>query len=94
MADSTAISTPDPGLPQKAAPPPATLPAETGGGNWWGNFRNYLGETRNELRKVTWPTKDAWVNSSIITLLTILTIALVMAGLNAIFAFVAGQFFG
>lgn len=94
MADSTAISNPEkPGLPKKSSPAPS-MPADTGGGNWWGNFKNYLSETRNELKKVNWPTKEAWVNSSVITLLTILVIALVMAGLNAIFQFIATQVFG
>lgn len=83
MADET--------TPKAAAPESASAPV--GGGGLKG-FRTYLGETAAEARRVTWPNKTDWVNSSVITLLTILALSLLMAGYNAVAGFVAGFFFG
>lgn len=91
MADTTAELMQ--GDPQKgaAAPPPVAAGGASGG--WWPAFRDYLLETRGEIRRITWPSQDIWVNSSVITLLTILTLSLLMAIYNAVFNFVAGWLF-
>ncbi|RLC82377.1 MAG: preprotein translocase subunit SecE [Chloroflexi bacterium] len=46
----------------------------------------YLRETRAELRKVTWPTRDEAVKLTIVVLVTILVMAILLGVLDLIFA--------
>ena len=91
MADTSVIAMQEP-EPKKAPKPatPVVVEAQTG---WWPAFKQYLRDTVAESKKVAWPSKEDWTNSSVITLLTILTISLIMAGYNAVASYLAAQFF-
>jgi len=92
MADTTAeLMQGDPSSKKGAAPPPVVAGGAPGG--WWPGFRDYILETKSEIKRITWPTQDLWVNSSVITLLTIFSLSLLMAFYNAVFNFVAGWLF-
>jgi preprotein translocase subunit SecE len=43
------------------------------GGNvtgWWGNLRTFLTEVRNELKRVTWPSRKEVYATTIVVILT------------------------
>jgi preprotein translocase subunit SecE len=46
----------------------------------------YLRETRAELSKVTWPTRQEATNLTIIVLITVLVSSLVLGGFDYLFA--------
>jgi preprotein translocase subunit SecE len=45
---------------------------------WIENSRQYLGEVRSELRKVTWPTQKEYVGGTIATLVIVAIITTVL----------------
>jgi preprotein translocase subunit SecE len=56
----------------------------------FGGIAQYLRETREELRKVTWPTREEATSLTWIVLL----VTLVMAVVLGVFDFVFSQLFG
>jgi preprotein translocase subunit SecE len=43
------------------------------GGNvtgWWGNLRTFLAEVRNELKRVTWPSRKEVYATTLVVILT------------------------
>ena len=51
-------------------------PARTGGGegggitSWWTNTRTFLTEVRNEMRRVTWPSRKEVYATTVVVILT------------------------
>ena len=91
MAQNTlAIPTGEPSGPESgaAAPQKAVAPREAF------DLKLYLKEVVEEGKRVTWPSSEDWTNSSIITIITILVLGVVMAGLNAVTTYIATMFFG
>jgi len=45
---------------------------EAGGnvGGWWGEFRTFLTEVRNELKRVTWPSRKEVYATTLVVILT------------------------
>ena len=39
-------------------------------GNWWGNARNFLVDVRNEMKRVTWPSKREVYATTLVVILT------------------------
>jgi preprotein translocase subunit SecE len=39
-------------------------------GAWWGNARTFLTEVRNEMRRVTWPTRKEVYATTVVVILT------------------------
>jgi preprotein translocase subunit SecE len=37
---------------------------------WWGQFRTFLAEVRNELKRVTWPTRKEVYATTIMVIVT------------------------
>ena len=37
---------------------------------WWGNLRNFLSEVRNELKRVTWPSRKEVYATTFVVILT------------------------
>jgi preprotein translocase subunit SecE len=37
---------------------------------WWGSFRTFLTEVRNELKRVTWPSRKEVYATTIVVILT------------------------
>jgi len=39
---------------------------------WWGNFRTFLSEVRNELKRVTWPSrKEVYATTVVVILVSV-----------------------
>ncbi len=38
--------------------------------NWWGNTRTFLTEVRNELKRVTWPSRKEVYATTVVVILT------------------------
>ena len=51
----------------KAAPVRGT---EGGPRGWWGNARGFLTEVRNEMRRVTWPSRKEVYATTVVVILT------------------------
>jgi preprotein translocase subunit SecE len=40
--------------------------------SWWGNFRTFISEVRNELKRVTWPSrKEVYATTVVVILVSI-----------------------
>ena len=53
---------------------PAPVRSTEGGGNvvkrWWDNGRGFLTEVRNEMRRVTWPSRKEVYATTIVVIVT------------------------
>jgi preprotein translocase subunit SecE len=56
------------------------------GGNrltaWWGNSRSFLTEVRNEMRRVTWPSRREVYATTVVVILTSMFFGLYLWGLD------------
>ncbi|MET0567354.1 MAG: preprotein translocase subunit SecE [Acidimicrobiia bacterium] len=59
-------------------------PAATERKSLWARLREYLHEVRQELRKVTWPTREQMVAFSAVTLITSTVLTGVIFGLDIV----------
>ena len=50
----------------------------------WSRLRNYLHEVRQELKKVTWPTRDQMVAFTTVTVITSTVLTFVIFGLDIV----------
>ena len=58
----------------------STVPMKPGGGDeaveggkltgWWGNSRGFLTEVRNEMRRVTWPSRREIYATTVVVIVT------------------------
>jgi preprotein translocase subunit SecE len=58
------------------------------GGNvtgWWGNFRTFLTEVRNELKRVTWPSRKEVYATTLVVILTSIFFGLYLFALDGVF---------
>ena len=55
-----------------------------GGGirNWWGNSRSFLTEVRNEMRRVTWPSRREVYATTVVVVLTAMFFGLYLWGVD------------
>ena len=61
-------------------------PVEGGGiRNWWGNSRFFLSEVRNEMRRVTWPSRKEVYATTLVVVLTASFFGLYLWGLDLVF---------
>jgi preprotein translocase subunit SecE len=65
----------------KAAPAKA-LGGVTG---WFGNLRNFLNEVRNELKRVSWPSRKEVYATTVVVILTSIFFGLYLWGLDQVF---------
>jgi len=65
----------------KAAPAKA-LGGVTG---WYGNLRTFLGEVRNELKRVTWPSRKEVYGTTVVVIVTSIFFGVYLWGLDQIF---------
>jgi preprotein translocase subunit SecE len=65
----------------KAAPAKA-LDGVTG---WFGNMRNFLGEVRNELKRVTWPSQKEVYATTMVVIVTSIFFGVYLWGLDQLF---------
>jgi preprotein translocase subunit SecE len=62
-------------------PPPAPRPKEQRT-----KFRQFLRESRAEMRKVNWPTRSETINYSIIVFVTVIMLTAMIAGADYVLA--------
>ena len=57
-------------------------PAPTGVMGWWANSRTFLTEVRNEMRRVTWPSRREVYATTFVVLVTATFFGLYLWGLD------------
>ncbi len=60
--------------------------------NIFSSIGKFFKETRSEMKKVTWPTKDQLIRQTIVVVVSIIVIGLVIFGLDALFGFLSTKF--
>jgi preprotein translocase subunit SecE len=53
----------------------------------------YIGEVRDEMRKVAWPKRDEVVRYSIVVIITVVVYAAMVGGFDALFTFLANKLY-
>ena len=53
----------------------------------------YIGEVRDEMRKVAWPKRDEVVRYSIVVIITVVVYAAMIGGFDALFTFLASRLY-
>jgi preprotein translocase subunit SecE len=83
-------------LEQTKAAPPRTPEREASGGvaNWWGNTRSFLTEVRNEMRRVTWPSRREVYATTVVVILTSIFFGVYLWGLDLALSWLVGRIFG
>jgi len=72
-------------MPGTTATPPASARVERRASPV-ANLMRYLRESRIELRKVSWPTREQTTNLTIVVVVVCLVLAAFLGGLDALFA--------
>ena len=70
---------------------PATVRSTEGGGGirgWYDNSRTFLTEVRNEMRRVTWPSRREVYATTLVVILTSAFFGLYLWGLDVLFAWI------
>jgi preprotein translocase subunit SecE len=73
---------------------PPGLPKKRSSGSELNKFIKFLKEIQGELRKVTWPTKDELIGSTIVTIVVSLVVALFIGVVDRIFVLIINSIFG
>ncbi|PYR63600.1 MAG: preprotein translocase subunit SecE [Acidobacteria bacterium] len=69
---------------EQVKPGPVRTGERTGPLGWWDNGRTFLTEVRNEMRRVTWPSrKEVWA-TTIVVIITSAFFGLYLFGLDLI----------
>jgi preprotein translocase subunit SecE len=53
-------------------------------GEWWQNSRTFLSEVRNELRRVTWPSRKEVYATTVVVILVSTFFGLYLAGVDMV----------
>jgi len=69
---------------EQVKPAPVRSGGEGGGGitTWWPNARTFLTEVRNEMRRVTWPSRKEVYATTVVVILTSAFFGLYLWGLD------------
>jgi preprotein translocase subunit SecE len=67
---------------EQVKPAPARGTERTGG--WWENSRTFLTEVRNEMRRVTWPSRKEVYATTVVVILTSAFFGLYLWGLDLV----------
>ena len=75
-----------------------SVPARTGGEGggitgWWSNGRNFLHEVRNEMKRVTWPSRKEVYATTVVVILTSTFFGLYLWGLDLAFTWAVNWLF-
>lgn len=62
--------------------------------NRWSSLVQFLREARQELAKVTWPTRREVTAYSIVVIATVLVLGLLVFGLDVLFTTLVARLFG
>jgi len=61
---------------------PAPVRSTEGARGWWDNSRNFLTEVRNEMRRVTWPSRKEVYATTVVVILTSAFFGIYLWGLD------------
>ena len=61
---------------------PAPVRTSEGPRGWWDNSRNFLTEVRNEMRRVTWPSRKEVYATTVVVILTSAFFGIYLWGLD------------
>ena len=64
---------------------PVRTGERTGPLGWWDNSRGFLTEVRNEMRRVTWPSRKEVYATTIVVIITSAFFGLYLFGLDILF---------
>ena len=78
----------------KAAPTRSPERASGGVGSWWQNSRTFLTEVRNEMRRVTWPSRREVYATTVVVILTSIFFGVYLWGLDLALSWAVGRIFG
>ena len=71
---------------EQVKPTPVRSGGEGGGiTSWWTNTRTFLTEVRNEMRRVTWPSRKEVYATTVVVILTASFFGLYLWGLDLAF---------
>ena len=68
--------------------------ARSGLGGWLDNARSFLTEVRNEVRRVTWPSRREVYATTVVVILTSVFFGVYLWGLDLALSWVVGRIFG
>lgn len=74
-------------------------PGRTGGGEgggltgWWSNSRTFLTEVRNEMKRVTWPSRKEVYATTVVVIITSTFFGLYLWGLDLVFTWAVNWVF-
>ncbi len=54
----------------------------------------FINEVRAEIRKITWPTKDELIGTTIIVCILVVVFAFILGGMDAVSSFVIRKIIG
>ena len=60
---------------------------------WWGRSRTFLAEVRNELKRVTWPSRKEVYATTIVVILTAIFFGVYLWGVDLVLNVVVGWIF-
>ena len=79
----------------KAAPTRSPERATSAGvAGWWSNARTFLTEVRNEMRRVTWPSRREVYATTVVVILTSIFFGVYLWGLDLALSWAVGRIFG
>jgi preprotein translocase subunit SecE len=64
----------------------APTKARTSLTGWWSDFRTFLTEVRNELKRVTWPSRKEVYATTVVVILTSMFFGIYLFALDAVLA--------
>ena len=60
---------------------------------WWGRSRRFLSEVRNEMARVTWPTRREVYATTIVVILTSIFFGIYLYGIDLVVSRIMGAIF-
>jgi preprotein translocase subunit SecE len=68
--------------------------AKGSGLSWWGQLRQFLRETKIELKKVSWPNKKEIFGSTLVVIVFVLLVAAYFGLIDLVYTAIIGRFLG
>ena len=69
---------------EQVKPAPVRTSESTGIKAWWDNGRTFLTEVRNEMRRVTWPSRKEVYATTVVVIITSAFFGLYLFGLDVL----------